>query len=104
MSTILLRFLIVSEMAYLNIVMAFLIPLSMQMGISPWVVGFAVYATVHPWFALYQNPVYLAAYYSVDGQMARHSSLAAYCALYMLTCLAGLAACVPYWQFLGLFG
>ena len=103
-STILLRFLIVSEMAYLNIVMAFLIPLSMQMGISPWVVGFAVYATVHPWFALYQNPVYLAAYYSVDGQMARHSSLAAYCALYMLTCLAGLAACVPYWQFLGLFG
>ena len=103
-STILLRFLIVSEMAYLNIVMAFLIPLSMQMGISPWVVGFAVYATVHPWFALYQNPVYLAAYYSVDGQMARHSSLAAYCALYMLTCLVGLAACVPYWQLLGLFG
>lgn len=104
LSTILLRFVIVSEMAYINIVMAFLIPLAGSLGMSPWVVGFAVYATVHPWFALYQNPVYLAAFYSVDGQMASHGSLARYCVLYMATCLVGLAVSVPYWQLLGFFG
>ncbi len=102
--TIVLRFVIVSEMAYVNIVMVFLVPLAIAQGINPWVVGFAVYATVNPWFVLYQNPIYLAAFYSVDGQMVRHVDMAKYCALYMLICLVGLAASVPYWQWMGLFG
>ncbi len=100
--TILMRFVIVSEMAYVNIVMVFLIPLAVAQGINPWVVGIAVYAVVNPWFVLYQNPVYLAAYYSVDGEMVRHADMAKYCVLYMLICLLGLAVSVPYWQFLGL--
>ena len=101
--TILMRFVIVSEMAYVNIVMVFLIPLAVAQGVNPWVVGIAVYAVVNPWFVLYQNPVYLAAYYSVDGEMVRHADMAKYCVLYMLICLFGLAVSVPYWQFLGLF-
>ncbi len=101
--TILMRFVIVSEMAYVNIVMVFLIPLAVAQGVNPWVVGIAVYAVVNPWFVLYQNPVYLAAYYSVDGEMVRHVDMAKYCVLYMLICLFGLAVSVPYWQFLGLF-
>lgn len=102
--TIFLRFIIVSELAYINIVMAFLVPISMSVGISPFVVGFAIYAVVNPWFALYQNPVYMAAFYSVDGSMVRHSDMARYCCLYMVICLIGLAISVPYWQFMGLFG
>ena len=102
--TILVRFVIVSEMAYINIVMVFLIPLAVSQGVSPWVVGMAVYAVVNPWFVLYQNPVYLAAYYSVDGEMVRHADMAKYCLLYMAICLAGLAAAVPFWQAMGLFG
>lgn len=102
--TIVLRFVIVSEMAYVNIVMVFLIPLALAQGINPWVVGFAVYATVNPWFVLYQNPIYLAAFYSVDGEMVRHADMAKYCVLYMAICLAGLACSVPYWQWMGLFG
>ena len=102
--TILLRFVIVSEMAYVNIVMVFLVPLALAQGINPWVVGFAVYATVNPWFVLYQNPIYLAAFYSVDGQMVRHADMARYCVLYMVICLVGLAVSVPYWQWMGLFG
>ena len=102
--TIVLRFVIVSEMAYVNIVMVFLIPLALAQGINPWVVGFAVYATVNPWFVLYQNPIYLAAFYSVDGEMVRHADMAKYCVLYMVFCLIGLACSVPYWQWMGLFG
>lgn len=101
--TVLLRFVIVSEMAFVSIFMAFLVPLAPSLGVNPWVLGFAVYALVNPWFTLYQNPVYLGAFYSVDGQMVRHADMAKYCLLYVAICLVSLAACVPYWQFLGYF-
>lgn len=102
--TLVLRFLIVSQIAYLNIVMAFVVPLALAQGISPWVAGFVMYAMIDPWFVLYQNPCYLAAYYSVDGQMARQSEMAKYCLVYSAISLVGLAASVPYWQMMGLFG
>ncbi len=101
--TVLLRFVIVSEMAYINIFMIFMVPLALGLGINPWVVGVSVYAMVNPWFALYQNPIYLTAYYAVDGKMVRHADMAKYCVLYVLICLAGLMVSVPYWQMWGLF-
>lgn len=101
-ATVLIRFLIVSEMAYINIVMVFLVPLAMSCGINPWVVGMAIFCMVNPWFVLYQNPVYLAGYYAVDGEMGRHADIAKYCLPYTLFCLIGLVASVPYWQWMGL--
>ena len=100
--TVLLRFLIVSEVAYLNLLMAFLVPMAASVGVNPWVLGFSAYALVIAWFAKYQSPIYLAAFYAVDGKMAKHSELAKYCGVYLATCLAGLAVCVPYWQWMGL--
>lgn len=102
--TLALRFVIVSQIAYLNIVMAFMVPLVLAQGISPWVAGFAMYAMVDPWFVLYQNPCYLAAYYSVDGQMCSQGAAAAYCGLYSVFCLLGLAVSVPLWTSMGLLG
>ena len=100
--TVVLRFLIVSEVAYLNLLMAFLVPMAASVGVNPWVLGFSAYALVIAWFAKYQSPIYLAAFYAVDGKMAKHSELAKYCGIYLATCLAGLAVCVPYWQWMGL--
>lgn len=102
-ATILLRFVIVSEMAYVNIFLAFMVPMAVAMGINPWIAGFAVYATVNPWFALYQNPIYLAAYYAVPDGMVRHAEMAKYCVLYLAICLAALAVSVPYWQMMGIW-
>ena len=102
LSTVALRFLIVSEMAYINIVMVFLVPLALSCGINPWVVGMAIFTMVNPWFVLYQNPVYLAGFYAVDGQMGDHADIAKYCLPYTLFCLTGLVASVPYWQWMGL--
>ncbi len=99
--TIFLRFVIVSEMAYINILMAFMVPLSLSLGINPWVVGVSAYATVNPWFVLYQNPIYLSAYYAVDGAMADHREMARYCVLYLLICIFGLMVSVPWWQAVG---
>lgn len=100
--TVVLRFLIVSEVAYLNLLMAFLVPMAASVDVNPWVLGFSAYALVIAWFAKYQSPIYLAAFYAVDGKMAKHSELAKYCGVYLATCLAGLVVCVPYWQWMGL--
>ena len=100
--TVVLRFLIVSEVAYLNLLMAFLVPMAASVGVNPWVLGFSAYALVIAWFAKYQSPIYLAAFYAVDGEMAKHSELAKYCGVYLVTCLMGLAVSVPYWQWMGL--
>ncbi len=101
--TLALRFIIVSEMAYVNIFMAFMAPMATSLGINPWIVGFTVYTMVNPWFMLYQNPIYLSAFYSVDGKMVKHSSMAAYCGIYMLICLLGLLISVPFWQLTGVY-
>lgn len=101
-ATIALRFVIVSEMAYINIFMAFMVPLALALGISSWVIGVCVYAVVNPWFVLYQNPIYLSAYYATEGKMAKRSSSAAYCTVYLAICIAGLLISVPLWQSMGL--
>jgi di/tricarboxylate transporter len=101
-TTVILRFVIVSEMAYINLFMAFMVPLAVNFGISPWVVGVCVYAMVNPWFVLYQNPIYLSAYYATDAKMVNHSTMAKYCLLYLTICQCALLASVPYWQFLGI--
>ena len=103
-STMVLRFVIVSEMAYLNIVMVFMVPLAQSQGIDPWVVGMAMYCMISPFFAPYQNPVYLTGYAAVDGQMITHGDAARFSGVYMGICLIALAVSVPYWQWMGLFG
>lgn len=102
LSTILLRFVIVSEVALINIYMVFLIPFSMEIGINPWVVGFALYAVVCPWFFLYQSPVYMAAYYACNGEMIKPSQASLGSALYMLICILSLLLCVKYWDWIGI--
>lgn len=100
--TVAIRFVIVSEVAYLNVTMPFLVPLALAAGISPWAVAFSMYACISPWFMIYQNSVYLPALYSVDGQMVRHGDVAKYCFVYLAICLVGLVVSIPYWQWMGL--
>ena len=100
--TLIIRFLIVSEITYLNLFMAFAAPIAISMGVSPWVIAFAAYTADVVWFGMYQNPTYMAAFYSVDGQMVKHGSMSLYCLFYHLIGLVALAASVPYWQLLGL--
>lgn len=101
--TIAARFLIVSQTAFINIFLAFVIPIAITLGINPWVIGMASYTVINVWFVQYQNPVYLAAFYSVDGKMAKNSKLAEYCILYTVIAIVCLLIAVPFWQMMGLF-
>lgn len=100
--TVLARFVIVSELAFVNIFMAFIVPLAVGSGINPWVVGFTVYCFVNPWFFHYQNPVYMAAYYSTDGGMIGEKSAAKYCAVYLALCMIALIMSIPVWGLMGI--
>ena len=99
---ILVRFVVASEVATVNLMLVFLVPLSLECGIDPWVTGFAVYAAICPWFFLYQNPVYMTAYYATDGQMITQPAAAKYCGIYLAISLAALAVCVPVWDWMGI--
>lgn len=101
--TILLRFIIVSEMAFINIILVVLLPLSLELGINPWVVGFTVYAVISPFFFIYQNPVYMAAFHSVRGEMATHRQISAFCPVYLLICTLGILFSIPFWMLAGIF-
>ncbi|MEG1789833.1 MAG: SLC13 family permease [Oscillospiraceae bacterium] len=101
--TIVLRFVIVSEMTFVNIFMVLAVPIAVELGINPWVVGMAVYALVTPWFFMYQNPVYMAAFYATDGAMADQRTTTRYCLVYVLICLTALLISVPFWIKIGVF-
>lgn len=100
--TVISRFLIVSELTFVNIFMVFLVPLAVEAGINPWVAAITVYIFVTPWFFLYQNPVYMAAYYAVDGTMIKEREAAKYCFIYLIICALSLLAVLPIWNLAGI--
>ena len=99
--TVLMRFLIVSELTFINIFLVFLIPIALELGINPWAAAITVYFFISPWFFLYQNPVYMAAYYAVDGKMIKEGEAAGYCLYYLIFAALALSICLPYWKLLG---
>lgn len=100
--TVLVRFILVSELAYVSIFMAFLVPIAVQMGINPWVVGMVIYCMLSPWLVSYQNALYLIARYSTQDEMVKHREMARFCIIYLINCLIALLVSVPFWQYLNL--
>lgn len=100
--TYLVRVILVSQMAYISIFMVFLVPLAVNAGINPWVVGFIIYTTVNGWLFFFQNPIFLTAFYAANGDFVDHSQTIKLCLAYMVITVLGLFASVPLWQMLGL--
>jgi DASS family divalent anion:Na+ symporter len=100
--TTLVRFVIVSEIAYTTIFMTFLIPLALSAGINPWCVGVIIYTFNSPWIIPYQNSTYLSAYFAIDGQMVHNSETSKYYWVYFALCMVGGAVSIVLWKMLGL--
>ena len=98
--TMLLRFLIVSQTATIVILMAVLLPIAPQTGVSPFILGFAVIAAEQEWFAVYQNAVFEPARACLHGTLDHGPTTKAsfvYAAATILGCLIS----IPYWHILG---
>lgn len=96
------RVILVSQMAYMSVFLVFLVPLAVNVGINPWVVGFTIYATSNSWLFFFQNPPYITAFYAANGDLVEHSQTIKLCLAYMVIAVLGLCASVPLWRVLGL--
>jgi DASS family divalent anion:Na+ symporter len=96
------RVVISSGFTSLVVFVLLLVPLGINVGINPWVIGFIVLASVQVFFFSFQNTNYLTFYAVTGGDMITHGQAARISFLYMGSSLIALLASVPLWQMLGL--
>ncbi len=101
--TIIVRFLILSEIGYLSVFTALLIPLGISAGINPWVIGFILNAFVVGWFLPYQSSVYLTALYGAGEGWVTVKDTTRYCYVYCAMALVCMYIAYFVWQFTGIW-
>lgn len=101
--TLVVRFLILSEIGYLSVFTALLIPLGMAAGINPWIVGFILNAFVIGWFLPYQSSVYLTAIYSAGEGWVTTKDTTKYCIIYCALGLICMFIAYFIWNFMGIW-
>src|SRR5919197_163636 len=79
-----------------------LLPISAQVGISPWIVGLTVIVAANQWLYPQQNIIYIGLYEASEERAFSHAQARPAAIAFALLTLAGLALSIPYWQALGL--
>jgi len=92
---------IISLTATLTLFMLMIIPVASAAGYNPWVIGIVTYASMWVWHLLYQNGLYIPAFYAVEG-LVEQKQMAKLSVAYMIISILGFWACIPVWQFMGL--
>ncbi|MGI6072271.1 MAG: SLC13 family permease [Lachnospiraceae bacterium] len=95
-----MRFVLNSQAATITISLCVFSPLSITLGINPFITGLVVYSAVAVWIAFYQNPTYLAGFEAMEGTI-RHSSTVKAGICYLVVALIGCLVSIPYWSMLG---
>lgn len=96
------RFLIAEMTTAMTLFTVLLVPLAVDAGIEPWVMGLICYASVYTWNTAYQNSQFLVSYSSAGGEeMLRFSDTLPMSVAYMVFNLIGFLVCIPLWSSLG---
>lgn len=101
--TLLVRFLILSEIGYLSVFTALLIPLGISAGINPWIIGFILNAFVIGWFLPYQSSVYLTAIYAAGEGWVTVKDTTRYCYIYCAMGILCMFIAYFIWKFTGVW-
>ncbi|MDR1711666.1 MAG: anion permease [Propionibacteriaceae bacterium] len=101
--TLLVRFLILSEIGFLTVFTAFLFPLATAAGVNPWVIGFILNAFVIGWFIPYQSSVYLTAIHAAGEGWVTEKATTRYCYIYCAIGLVAMLITYPIWQAMGIW-
>lgn len=102
MVTFLLRFVIVSNLATLAIMVAIFGPLMAPAGMSMFVLVFVIFNCGSMWNVAYQNPLPLAALAASGEKYVTFNEFRYGSYAYMVMCVVGMTASIPLWQILGL--
>ncbi len=98
----LVRVVLVSQLAAIAMFVIVLTPFSVQAGISPWVMAFAVFVAVNVWYVSYHNASFLVGFYATGGDLVTHKQTIKLSIAYMVVSIIGLLVSVPVWKLTGL--
>jgi hypothetical protein len=79
-----------------------LIPLSEDMGISPWIMVMIILIATEVWFFPFQVDWHTLANATTEGKGFTYSLLCRINPIYALAYILALMAAIPYWRYLGL--
>ena len=79
-----------------------LLPLSIDVGMSPWVIAMIILIASEVWFFPYQVDWHMLAYSTTDGKGFSYPWMMRINPLYALAYIIALVAAIPYWRYLGL--
>ncbi len=96
-----LKFVFTTRLTVITLALA-LIPLSDDMGISPWVVTMAILMGAETWFFRFQVDWHTLAYATTEGKGFTYPLMLRINPFFLIAYLLGLIAAIPYWRYLGL--
>jgi len=79
-----------------------LLPLSIDVGMSPWIIAMIVLIASEVWFFPYQVDWHMLAYSTTDGKGFSYPLMLRINPIYALAYMVALIAAIPYWRYLGL--
>ena len=79
-----------------------LLPLSIDVGMSPWIIAMIILIASEVWFFPYQVDWHMLAYSTTEGKGFSYPLMCRINIFYALAYLIALVAAIPYWRYLGL--
>lgn len=81
-----------------------LLPLSIDVGMSPWIIAMVVLIASEVWFFPYQVDWHMLAYSTTDGKGFSYPLMCRINPIYAVAYIVALVLAIPYWRYLGLMG
>ncbi|HEY6999018.1 MAG TPA: SLC13 family permease [Candidatus Binatia bacterium] len=81
-----------------------LLPLSIDVGMSPWIIAMIILIASEVWFFPYQVDWHMLAYSTTDGKGFSYPLMCRINVFYALAYIVALIVAIPYWRYLGLIG
>ena len=98
-----LKLVFTTRLVVITLVVA-LSPLSIDMGISPWIMTMIILMGAEVWFFRFQVDWHTMAFATTDGKAFTYPLMCRINPFYALAYILGLIAGIPYWRYLGLIG
>jgi anion transporter len=98
-----LKLVFTTRLVVITLVVA-LSPLSIDMGISPWIMTMIILMGAEVWFFRFQVDWHTMAFATTDGKAFTYPLMYRINPFYALAYILGLIAGIPYWRYLGLVG
>jgi di/tricarboxylate transporter len=98
-----LRLLFTSFLTVVTLCVA-LLPISIDMGISPWIMSMLILVASEVWFFRFQVDWHTLAYSTTEGKGFTYPLMSRINPLYAIAYILALIAAIPYWRYLGLMG